>query len=68
MLSCTKIEFLGEAGEDGGGLRREFWRLLGDGLVNQVLTGTPCVIRRDAVGLKVSIHLMHMIICMTRVV
>ncbi len=51
-----QIVFLGEAGTDGGGLKREFWRLLGKDIQTGLLEGVSeaCVLRHDAVGLKVS--------------
>ena len=47
---------MGEAGEDGGGVRREFWRLFGLELQASVFIHSEdmCTIRHDAVGLKVS--------------
>lgn len=46
---------MGEDAEDGGGPRREFWRLFGEELKASLLEGTSgrCIVRHDAVALKV---------------
>ncbi len=49
------MDFLGEAGQDGGGLRREFWSVLGKDIKNSLFEGsgdrlTP---RHDITALQV---------------
>lgn len=50
------MEFLGEAGQDGGGPSREFWALLSKDIRSSLFEGDEncCVIRHDAVGLQVN--------------
>ena len=47
---------MGEAGEDGGGPRREFWALLSNEIRSSLFegVGSHLVLRHDAVGLQVS--------------
>ena len=49
------MQFLGEAGQDGGGPSREFWELLSKDIKTSLFEGDDnrCVIRHDAVGLQV---------------
>ena len=35
-----QVDFVGEAGEDGGGLRREFWCLVGRDIKNSLFEGS----------------------------
>lgn len=53
------MEFLGEAGEDGGGLRREFWTLLFKDMKSSLFEGCGdcCVLRHDAIGLQVMLKM-----------
>ena len=46
---------MGEAGEDGGGPRREFWALLSKEIKSSMLEGygNRCVLRHDVIGLQV---------------
>ena len=46
---------MGEAGEDGGGLTREFWNLLSKDMKSSLFEGTDycCVPRHDPLGLQV---------------
>lgn len=55
-LLWTQVEFLGEPGEDGGGLKREFWCLLSKEIRNYMFEGRGqrMVPRHDAVALQVS--------------
>ena len=50
-----KVVFVGEAGEDGGGPRRELWRLFGMSLKGSHLEGedTKMVFRHDTLALQV---------------
>ena len=52
------MQFLGEAGEDGGGPRREFWALLSREIGSSVFEGLGNlrVLLHDAVGLQVSVR------------
>ncbi len=49
------MEFLGEAGEDGGGLKREFWCLLFKQVKSSLFEGVGdrLVPRHDVVALQV---------------
>lgn len=51
----TQVSFIGEEAEDGGGPRREFWRLFGQELLT-LMEGNPgnCTLRHDAVALTVN--------------
>ena len=63
MYRLLQINFLGEEAEDGGGPRREFWRLLSQEMQASIFEGAldRCIIRHDAVALKVSIKLLSSI-------
>lgn len=52
------MQFLGEAGEDGGGPRREFWALLSREIAYSAFEGQGSrrVLLHDAVGLQVSVR------------
>lgn len=52
-----QVQFLGEAGQDGGGPSREFWELLSKDIKASLFEGDNdcCIIRHDAVGLQVYI-------------
>lgn len=39
MHDNMQVEFLGEAGEDGGGPRREFWTLLAKDIMSSLFEG-----------------------------
>ena len=58
-IYICKVQFLGEVGEDGGGLRREFWALLCKDVKSSLFEGVGdrCVLRHDAVGLQVRLKL-----------
>ncbi len=58
-VSYNYVQFLGEAGEDGGGLKRKFWTLLCKSVKNTLFEGgdTRCILRHDAVDLQVRIGL-----------
>ena len=54
---CFKVDFLGEDGEDGGGPRRELWRILGLSLKESTYfegTDGALVLRHDLIALQVS--------------
>ena len=50
-----KVKFLGELGEDGGGLTREFWSLLSKEIKASIFygEGSRCVVRHDPLLLQV---------------
>ena len=52
---CIQITFLGEVGEDLGGPKREFWRLLSTDIQQTFFEGTMTrgIVRHDSVGLMV---------------
>ena len=52
------MQFLGEAGEDGGGPRREFWALLSREIASSAFEGQGGrrVLLHDAVGLQVGVR------------
>jgi hypothetical protein len=54
-----QVQFLGEEGEDGGGLSREFWALLARDIHSTLFEGMGdrCILRHDAVGLQVCVIL-----------
>ena len=50
-----QVDFVGEAGEDGGGLRREFWCLVGRDIKNSPFEGSGdrLIPRLDGTALQV---------------
>ena len=57
LHAIPQVEFLGEAGEDGGGPRREFWTLLFREIKESIFQGEgqQLVLRHDPVSLQVMI-------------
>ena len=57
---------MGEACEDGGGPRREFWALLSKEIKSSMLEGcgNKCVLRHDVIGLQVGFILVIECTCM----
>ena len=53
---CYQVQFLGEAGQDGGGPRREFWALLAKDIKSSLFEGegSRCFLRHDSVSLQVN--------------
>ena len=48
---CLQVVFVGEKGEDTGGLRREFWRLFGLGVTKEYCVGdSSCMTFRQNVS------------------
>lgn len=54
-INIIQVEFLGEEGEDGGGLLREFWTLLFKEIKNSLFDGSDdrYVPRHDVIALQV---------------
>ena len=52
---CHQVQFLGEAGEDGGGPRREFFTLLAKDTRSSLFEGeaSRCFLRHDSIALQV---------------
>ena len=63
----VQIEFLGEAGEDGGGPRREFWTLLAKDIQATLFEGNAphCILRHDSVALQVNSYIAFMLFTIT---
>ena len=57
-----QVHFIGEEGEDCGGLRRELFSLLFEGIKEWYLEGQSkqLVLRHDVVALQVSIYVVYM--------
>ena len=43
LIITIQVIFVGEAGEDTGGLRREFWRLFIHAATQEYFIGTDCL-------------------------
>ena len=62
-LCDVQVVFVGEEGADGGGLTREFFRLVSYSMSSKYMESTGCF-RHNAIAYQVSIHvLQHLHTC-----